>query len=124
MSRQALVDRSPGVYYFWFQFFAHEVHFSKDLYNIKNPAVAIRFLDFPTLLIRATLSPNGTIVLGSGKKTSFSMHSEDLYAWLDSKPAFVMFVDADPVNTSIKGKLSLSIIYSIHHHQFEYICTE
>ena len=105
MSRQIPIDRSPGVYYFCFQFYAHDIHFSKDLFNIKNPAIAIRFLDFPTLLIKATISSNGTIILGSGKKTSFSMHSEDLYAWLDSKPAFVMFVDADPVNTSIKGKI-------------------
>jgi len=44
-------ERLPGEYLFKFQFFVHECSLTKDFYNIQKPALAIRFLDFPTLII-------------------------------------------------------------------------
>ena len=110
MSQPIHIDKAPGVYYFWFQFFAHKISFSKDLYNVKNPAIAVRFIDFPTLLIKAKINSDGTIGLESGKKTIFSMHSDDLYGALKARPAMVMLVDADPTNVNILCKFYIQII--------------
>ena len=78
MSKPRVINKAPGVYYFSFQFFAHDIKLSKDFYDVKNPSIAIRFLDFPTLLIKTKIDHMGNIILGAGKKTTFSMHSEDL----------------------------------------------
>lgn len=43
--------REPGDYFFKFQFFIHHLSLTKDLYNVAKPAIAIRFLDFPTLIV-------------------------------------------------------------------------
>jgi hypothetical protein len=43
--------RPSGEYFFKFQFFVHQVTLTKDFFNIEKPAIAIRFLDFPTLII-------------------------------------------------------------------------
>lgn len=92
------------------------------MYNIKNPAIAIRFVDFPTLLINAKLDSDGNVNLESGKRTSFSMHSDDLQACLETRPACVMFVDADPGNVSICGKYSHLSTYSIFLNKFKNLC--
>jgi hypothetical protein len=104
-----MVDRTPGTYYFNFQFFAHEISVGKDFTNVRYPAIAIRFLDFPTLLIRASINKGGRLGLEVGKKCSFKMNSDDLSSCLVSKPAYVMFVDADPKNTSILASCTLSL---------------
>jgi len=115
MDQPLLIDKAPGVYYFCFQFFAHKINFSKDLYNIKNPAIAVRFIDFPTLLIKAKISDDGLLGLESGKKTIFSMHSDDLHTSLQSRPISVMLVDADPTNVNILGNFYDFIIFQLLH---------
>ena len=70
--------RVPGEYFFKFQFFVHELMMTKDFYNVNKPAVAIRFLDFPTLIIHGEMLADGRLVFGKGKSTSFRMHSDDL----------------------------------------------
>ena len=67
---------------------------TKDFYNVLRPAVAIRFLDFPTLIVHGELLPDGRLIFGKGKSTNFRMHSEDLRAALMTKPFYVMFIDA------------------------------
>lgn len=47
--------REAGEYFFKFQFFIHECTLQKDFFNIAKPAIAIRFLDFPTLIIEGKL---------------------------------------------------------------------
>lgn len=47
----AVEERLPGDYVFKFQFFVHECALTKDFFNIQKPAIAIRFLDFPTLIM-------------------------------------------------------------------------
>ena len=86
--------REPGEYFFKFQFFVHQLAMTKDFYNVRRPAVAIRFLDFPTLIIHGELMQDGRLSFGKGKSTSFKMHSEDLRAGLLTKPFYVMFIDA------------------------------
>ena len=54
--------REAGDYFFKFQFFVHHASLSKDLYNVAKPAIAIRFLDFPTLIVH-------------GKATQFALMS-------------------------------------------------
>lgn len=91
-------ERLPGDYFFKFQFFVHEAQLGKDLYNVAKPTIAIRFLDFPTLLIPGNLLGNGQLTFGSGKKCSFKMHSVALHQALLNKPFFVMFIDSDEKN--------------------------
>lgn len=45
------IERMAGEYLFKFQFFIHECILLKDFFNLAKPAIAIRFLDFPTLII-------------------------------------------------------------------------
>jgi hypothetical protein len=73
----------------------HQVTLTKDFFNIEKPAIAIRFLDFPTLIIHGQIADNGTLVFSKGKSTSFKMHSDTLRQALQSKPFYVMFVDAN-----------------------------
>ena len=87
--------REPGEYFFKFQFFVHQVSLTKDFYNVTKPALAIRFLDFPTLIIHGELTSDGRLIFEKGKTTKFKMHSEDLRAGLLTKPFFVMFIDAE-----------------------------
>ena len=68
---------------------------TKDFYNVTKPAIAIRFLDFPTLIIHGELTKDGRLHFEKGKTTKFKMHSEDLRAGLLTKPFFVMFIDAE-----------------------------
>lgn len=72
----------------------HQLALTKDFFNVHRPAVAIRFLDFPTLIIHGELSKDGRVVFAKGKTTSFKMHSEDLRAALLTKPFYVMFIDS------------------------------
>ena len=74
--------RVPGEYFFKFQFFVHELTMTKDFFNVHKPAVAIRFLDFPTLIIHGEMLADGRLAFGKGKSTSFKMHSDDLQAGL------------------------------------------
>jgi hypothetical protein len=74
----AAISRPPGEYFFKFQFFVHQATLAKDFFNIEKPAIAIRFLDFPTLVIHGELQSNGLLVFNKGKSTSFKMHSDTL----------------------------------------------
>lgn len=47
----AVEEKVEGDYLFKFQFFVHECALTKDFFNISKPAIALRFLDFPTLII-------------------------------------------------------------------------
>jgi hypothetical protein len=87
-------EREPGEYLFKFQFFVHDCNLLKDFFNIGKPAIAIRFLDFPTLIIEGQIQSTGRIKFGQGKKCNFKMHSDDLQSALLNKPFFVMFIDA------------------------------
>ena len=88
--------RQPGEYFFKFQFFVHNVNLIKDFFDVTRPAIAIRFLDFPTLVIHGDLLPDGRLSFNKGKSTTFHMHSEDLKPALENKPFYVMFIDGQP----------------------------
>ena len=88
-------ERIPGEYLFKFQFFVHECSLLKDFYSVQRPALALRFLDFPTLILEASLSQDGRLSFSQGKKCNFKMHSEDLRKSLLSKPFYLMFIDAN-----------------------------
>ena len=68
---------------------------TKDFFNVEKPSIAIRFFDFPTLVIHGDLQSNGLLVFNKGKSTSFKMHSETLREALQSKPFYVMFIDSN-----------------------------
>jgi hypothetical protein len=71
----------------------------KDFYNVTKPAIALRFLDFPTLILEGQLNQTtGRLRFGQGKKCNFKMNSEELAKALASKPFFVMFIDASSNN--------------------------
>ena len=49
--KQADNHRDAGDYFFKFQFFIHECQLLRDFFNIARPAIALRFLDFPTIIL-------------------------------------------------------------------------
>ena len=88
-------QRQSGDYFFKFQFFIHECQLLKDFYNVHKPAVALRFLDFPTLIMEGQLNQTtGRLRFTQGKKCNFKMNSDDMQRAIISKPFFVMFIDA------------------------------
>jgi len=87
-------QRANGDYYFKFQFFVHECQLLKDFFNLGKPALALRFLDFPTLILEGSISPQNTLKFSHGKKCNFLMNSDLLRLSLSTKPFFVMFIDA------------------------------
>ena len=101
--------REPGEYFFKFQFFVHQLALTKDFFNVARPAVAIRFLDFPTLILHGELMQDGRLSFGKGKSTSFKMHSEDLRAALLTKPFYVMFIDASSGNVQMLASSNINI---------------
>ncbi len=90
------MSQQAGEYFFKFQFFIHNLHLTKDFFNVIRPAVAIRFLDFPTLAIQGDLTPDGRLMFNKGKSTSFKMDSDELKRALENKPFYVMFIDSQP----------------------------
>lgn len=82
---------------------------TKDFFNVLRPAVAIRFLDFPTLILHGELMQDGRLAFGKGKSTSFKMHSEDLRAGLLTKPFYVMFIDASSGNVQMLASSNVNI---------------
>ena len=89
------MDRAPGEYFFKFQFFVHQLTLTKEFANVVKPAVAIRFLDFPTLIIPGHFTADHKLAFNKGKCTSFKMDSESLKASLQQKPFYVMFIDSN-----------------------------
>ena len=85
---------APGDYFFKFTFFIHNLTLTKDFYNIDKPAVAIRFLDFPTMILHGELLSDGRLIFGKGRNSSFRMSSDDLRSALVNKPFYVMFIDS------------------------------
>ena len=75
---------------------------------MNSPAIAIRFLDFPTFVMKARVQ-GGKLALNTGKKCSFKMHSDDLQGLLLTKPAYVMLVDADPTSTKIIASCTINL---------------
>jgi len=111
-------EREPGEYFFKFQFFVHQVALTKDFFNITKPAVAIRFLDFPTMVIHGDLTSDGRLFFGKGKNSSFRMHSEDLRQALLSKPFFVMFIDSEATNVQMIASSNVNIGVMAQKYEF------
>ena len=101
--------REPGEYFFKFQFFVHQLAMTKDFFNVLKPAVAIRFMDFPTLILHGEMTQDGRLAFGKGKSTSFKMHSEDLRAGLLTKPFYVMFIDASGGNVQMLASSNVNV---------------
>ncbi len=107
--------RASGEYFFKFQFFVHQVTLTKDFFNIERPAIAIRFLDFPTLVIHGELNSNGLLQFCKGKCTSFKMSSETLRTALASKPFYVMFIDANTANIKMLASSNVNLAVLSQH---------
>ena len=89
-------ERLTGDYLFKFQFFVHECALTKDFFNVVKPALALRFLDFPTLILDGAVTGSNQLRFTGGKKCNFKMNNEDLREALVNKPFFIMFIDAQP----------------------------
>jgi len=111
-------ERLPGDYLFKFQFFVHDCSLAKDFYNIEKPALAIRFLDFPTLVLPGKLTSTGFLKFGSGKKCNFKMHSEELRSALLNKPFFVMFLDAADKNIQMLASSNVNVAVLARNYEY------
>lgn len=79
-----------------------------------KPAIAVRFLDFPTVVIRAErqeLSTNKTSYeIQSGKSCLFKMDKELLHKRLQNTPLYIMLVDTCSTKTKLLASTTLSLV--------------
>ena len=115
-------ERIPGEYIFTYQFYVHALHFAREFRNVARPAMAVRFLDFPSQVIPGTVRPlDGSLAFETGKKSSFRAHSDELRKSLTTKPLFCMFVDADPQHVHIVASSSVDVgIYAENDAFFDH----
>ena len=79
-----------------------------------KPAIAVRLLDFPTVVIRSKrqeLSTNKTpYEVQSGKSCLFKMGKELLYKRLQNTPLYVMLVDTSSTKTKLLASTTISLV--------------
>ena len=79
-----------------------------------KPAIALRLLDFPTVVIRSKrqeLSTNKTpYEVQSGKSCLFKMEKELLYKRLQNTPLYVMLVDTSSTKTKLLASTTISLV--------------
>lgn len=90
--------------------------------NIENicvscykPAIAVRLLDFPTVVIRSerqelSTSNKTSYKIQSGKSCLFKMGKELLYKRLQNTPLYVMLVDTSSTKTKLLASTTISLV--------------
>ena len=81
---------------FILEYLIQEVKYGKNLKHVANPALAVRFLDFPTQIIYSRSIDPSQLVFFSGKKCKFFTNFAILRDSLQELPLYIMLVDANP----------------------------
>lgn len=87
------------------EFLVHDA--STTLLSISQPAIAIRFLQFPTITIYGRFQ--GKLVFGKGKACKFKLDETTLMSALHKVPLYVMLVDAYPQNVKMLATASVDL---------------
>ena len=96
---------------FLFEFFVFELYLPRDIIRIvKQPIIACRLLDFPTLTLEGRVNlENETIIFNQGKSSFFEMDLGKLKDSLINQSMYIMLLDLNHGNMKIIGSCRLNI---------------
>jgi len=96
---------------FLFEFFVFELYLPRDIIrNVKQPIIACRLLDFPTLTLEGRVNlQNETIIFNQGKSSFFEMDIGQLKNSLINQSMYIMLLDLNHGNMNIIGSCRLNI---------------
>ena len=96
---------------FLYEFFVFELYLPRDLLRIiKQPILAFRLLDFPTLTLEGNVNlTKESIFFNQGKSSFFEMDLGELKDNLMNQPMYIMFLDLNHGNMKVIGNCRLNI---------------
>ena len=111
VSPLSLKNQSYNLPIFLYEFFVFELYLPSELLKyIKQPILAFRLLDFPSLTLEGSLNlKRQSIIFDQGKSSFFEMNLNELKENLINQPMYIMFLDLNHGNIKIIGNCRLNI---------------
>ena len=111
VSSSSMQPRPEVTPMFLFEFFIFELYLPRDLIKIvKQPVMACRLFDFPTLTFEGKVNLQKEVILfNTGKRSFFEMDIPKLKDNLINQPMYIMFLDLNHGNMKIIGNCRLNI---------------
>ena len=104
-------NQSTSLPIFLYEFFVFELYLPSELLKfIKQPILAFRLLDFPSLTLEGSLNyQKQSIIFNQGKSSYFEMDLLDLKDNLLNQPMYIMFLDLNHGNIKVIGNCRLNV---------------
>ena len=104
-------NQSTSLPIFLYEFFVFELYLPSELLKfIKQPILAFRLLDFPSLTLEGSLNyQRQSIIFNQGKSSYFEMDLLDLKDNLLNQPMYIMFLDLNHGNIKVIGNCRLNV---------------
>ena len=104
-------NQSNALPIFLYEFFVFELYLPRELLKlIRQPILAFRLLDFPSLTLEGNLNiRRQSIIFNQGKSSFFEMNLSELKENLVNQPMYVMFLDLNHGNIKVIGNCRLNI---------------
>ena len=104
-------NQSTSLPIFLYEFFVFELYLPSELLKfIKQPILAFRLLDFPSLTLEGSLNyQRQSIIFNQGKSSYFEMDLLDLKDNLINQPMYIMFLDLNHGNIKVIGNCRLNV---------------
>ena len=104
-------NESNALPIFLYEFFVFELYLPRELLKlIRQPILAFRLLDFPSLTLEGNLNiRKQSIIFNQGKSSFFEMNLSELKENLVNQPMYVMFLDLNHGNIKVIGNCRLNI---------------
>ena len=111
ISPQSIQQKKASMPVFLFEFFVFELYLPRDIIRlVKQPIIACRLLDFPTLTLEGRVNlEQETIIFNQGKSSFFEMDLGELKNSLINQSMYIMFLDLNHGNMKIIGSCRLNI---------------
>ena len=111
VSPSSILSKPEVTPMFLFEFFIFELYLPRDLIKIvKQPIIACRLFDFPTLTFEGKVNlQKERILFNTGKRSFFEMDLAKLKDNLINQPMYIMFLDLNHGNMKIIGNCRLNI---------------
>ena len=104
-------NQSTSLPIFLYEFFVFELYLPSELLKfIKQPILAFRLLDFPSLTLEGSINyQKQSIIFNQGKSSYFEMDLLDLKDNLLNQPMYIMFLDLNHGNIKVIANCRLNI---------------
>ena len=104
-------NQSTSLPIFLYEFFVFELYLPSELLKfIKQPILAFRLLDFPSLTLEGSLNlQRQSVIFNQGKSSYFEMDLLDLKDNLLNQPMYIMFLDLNHGNIKVIANCRLNI---------------